>query len=91
MPLWRGGWTAHGGHALVQYTRTGSDLWLGQDTSIEGGLLAGGAIVLAAVVAHLLAARRGMRLSDTIDPAADPAIDLAGGGAVGPASRHRPA
>ena len=39
------------GHALVQFERTGSVLWLGDGTAIEGGLLVGGIAVAATMVA----------------------------------------
>lgn len=61
--------TAWGGHALVQFERTGSPLLLGTGRSIEGGLVAGGVLAVAAVVAWGLLARRGIRLSSHVDTA----------------------
>ena len=46
----------HGGHAVVRFDRVGPPSWMGEGTSIEGGLLAGGALAVAAllVVLHML-------------------------------------
>ena len=58
--------TAYGGHALVQFERTGSDVLLGTGRSIEGGLVAGGVLALAALVAFVLLARRGITLTSRL-------------------------
>lgn len=64
--------TAWGGHALVQFDRTGTPLLLGTGRSIEGGLVAGGVLAVAAAVAWALLARRGIHLTSRIDPAPNP-------------------
>ncbi|OYY65668.1 CPBP family intramembrane glutamic endopeptidase [Sphingomonas sp. 28-62-11] len=62
--------SANGGHALVQFTRrSNADIWLGQGQSIEGGIVAGSAILLSALAAFVIAHRKGVRLSQSLDAA----------------------